>query len=55
MQYHDHPGNDYPYPYPLNYLLLIAAILLAMLKIIQGLFLNSIHNHPRAKRICKIY
>ena len=55
MHYHDPAGNDYPYPYPLNYVLLIAAVLLSALKIISGLCLNSIHNHPRAKRICRIY
>lgn len=55
MQYHDPAGTDYPYPYPLNYVLIIGSILLAIIKIMVGLCLNSIHNRPRAKRICKIY
>ena len=53
--YRDHGNLVLDYPFKINYLLVIIGIFLSAIQIIFSVFLNTIYNGPRAKRICLIY
>ena len=53
--YRDHDSLVLDYPFKINYLLVIIGIFLSGIQIIFSVFLNTIYNGPRAKRICLIY
>ena len=53
--YHDGSGIRGQYPFQINHILLLMAIFLSGLQLMFGIFLNTLYNNPRAKRVCQIY